>query len=573
MVVGERTLAMTRDDDGWWWGEPGDAGDRDYGFQIDDDPAVLPDPRSRHQPDGVHGLSRPFCADEFEWTDDAWTGRPLPGCVIYELHVGTFTAAGTLDAAIERLPHLQQLGVDMIELLPVNSFDGAHNWGYDGVSWYSVDETYGGPAAYVRFVDACHAHGLAVVQDVVYNHLGPSGNSLPRFGPYQRTVDANTWGASINLDSPEVRRFIVDNALMWLRDYHVDGLRLDAVHALVDHSSKHILQELAEEVDALAAFLRRPVFLIAESDLNDPTLITSREAGGYGLHAQWDDDFHHALHVALTGETFGYYADFGRLDALAKVYRGAFFHNGTFSSFRGRPHGSPVDTANIPASRFVIANQNHDQIGNRAAGDRLSATLDDGQLAIAAVLTLTAPFTPMLFMGEEWAAGTPWQFFTAHTDPELGRATAQGRFDEFEQMGWDPSAVPDPQDPATFHRSKLDWSEPTRDHHARLLSLYRELIALRRRLPELTDPRFDSVRVDLDADAQWMVVHRGSVAITVNFAGDSVTLPLKDVCDGALDARLLLVTADDVTMGDGQLTLPRHTAAIVTTQAHDLAGR
>ncbi|MDQ1596817.1 MAG: maltooligosyltrehalose trehalohydrolase, partial [Microbacteriaceae bacterium] len=517
VLDGERH-PMTRQDDGWWAAPRGLTG-TDYGYLLDDDESPVPDPRSRRQPVSVHGLSR-ILEHEFAWTDSSWRGRQLAGGIIYELHLGTFTPEGTLDSAIERLDHLVSLGVDFVELLPVNGFNGDHNWGYDGVLWYTVDQTYGGPEAYQRFVDAAHGKGLGVIQDVVYNHLGPSGNYLPKFGPYLREESANTWGASVNLDAPEVRSYIVQNAVMWLRDYHVDGLRLDAVHALVDDSPKHILQELSEETDALSAFLGRPLTLIAESDLNDPKLITPREGGtgGYGLNAQWSDDFHHAVHAALTGETSGYYADFEHLDALAKVVTSGFFHDGTYSSFRGRSHGHPIDSEHMPAWRLVVANQNHDQIGNRAIGDRLTATLNPDQLAIAALLTLAGPFTPMLFMGEEWGASTPWQFFTAHPEPELGEATAAGRIKEFERMGWDPAVVPDPQDVETFRRSKLRWDEATDGHHARLLTLYRSLAALRRSRPDLTDPRMSRISVDFDDDAKWFALHRGETSIVVNLA-------------------------------------------------------
>ncbi|MET0781585.1 MAG: malto-oligosyltrehalose trehalohydrolase, partial [Microbacterium sp.] len=408
---GTADVELTRAEAGWWAAASVDldAGD-EYGFVLGDAEDLRPDPRSRRQPRGVHGGSAWFDAGAHAWRDDAWTGRLLAGAVIYELHIGTFTLEGTLDSAIERLDDLVDLGIGFVELLPVNAFNGTHGWGYDGVLWYAVHEGYGGPSAYQRFVDACHFRGLGVIQDVVYNHLGPSGNYLPEFGPYLRDAERNTWGSSIDLDEPEVRRFIVENALMWMRDYHVDGLRLDAVHALSDSSPRHLLQELAEQTDALSAHVGRPLTLIAESDLNDATLIAAREAGGYGLAAQWNDDYHHALHVAVTGETSGYYADFEPLSALAKATTAGFFHDGTWSSFRGRAHGHPIDPR-IPTSRLVTFSQDHDQIGNRAAGDRLSQSLDEGGLAIAAVLTVLSPFTPMLFMGEEWAASTPWQFF------------------------------------------------------------------------------------------------------------------------------------------------------------------
>jgi maltooligosyltrehalose trehalohydrolase len=519
LVLDGETHPMTRDEEGWWRAEAVPRPGQDYGFLLDDRSDPVPDPRSLRQPEGVHSLSRVHELAGFAWTDGHWTGRQLAGSVIYELHLGTFTPAGTLDAAIERLPHLVDLGIDFIELLPVNSFNGQWNWGYDGVLWYAVDETYGGPEAYQRFVDACHAAGLGVIQDVVYNHLGPSGNYLPLFAPYLREDSANTWGSSLDLARPEVREYIIENALMWLRDMHVDGLRLDAVHALVDHSPTHLLQELAERVDALSAHLRRPLTLIAESDMNDPKLILPREAGGYGLHAQWSDDYHHGVHVALTGETSGYYADFAPIEALAKAATRGFFHDGTWSSFRERPHGHPIPPE-VPTWRLVAYAQDHDQIGNRATGDRLSATLDDDHLAIAALLALAGPFTPMLFMGEEWAASTPWQFFTSHPEPDLGEATAKGRIAEFERMGWDPDVVPDPQDPETFRRSKLDWDEPygSESRHTRLLEVHRELIALRRREPELTDPRFDSLSAEWSEDPRWIRLRRGGLEIVVNLS-------------------------------------------------------
>ncbi|WP_309064480.1 malto-oligosyltrehalose trehalohydrolase [Microbacterium sp.] len=551
---------MTASVDGWWRADVTLAEGDAYGFLLGDADAVRPDPRSRRQPHGVHGLSAWFDPHAFAWTDDAWTGRQLAGGLIYELHIGTFTPEGTLDAAIGRLPHLVELGVTHVELLPVNAFNGEWNWGYDGVLWYVVHEAYGGPAAYQRFVDAAHAAGLAVIQDVVYNHLGPSGNYLPEFGPYLRDGSRNTWGDSVDLDQPPVRSFIVDNALMWLRDHHVDGLRLDAVHALHDEQPVHILRELAEAVDALSAHLRRPLTLIAESDLNDPTLILPREAGGHGLSAQWSDDHHHAVHVALTGEVAGYYADFAAPDALTKTWTRGFFHDGTYSSFRGRDHGFPIP-GEVPAWRLVTFAQDHDQIGNRAAGDRLSASLPFGRLAVAAVLTLTAPGTPMLFQGEEWGASTPWQFFTSHPEDWLGEATAKGRVAEFERMGWDPDVVPDPQDPQTFHRSKLRWEEAQAGEHARLLALYRALAALRRTHPELTDPSFGSLSAWTDAAAdpagRVFVLGRGRVSVIVNLGTEQFRSPVAD------DEELLLATDPGIALVEGALVVPPDAAAVI----------
>ena len=529
LSVGDAIVEMSRSG-GDWWIPDGDVpdpteGPLDYGYLIDDSDVPRPDPRSRRQPAGVHQRSRTYDPTSFPWTDRAWTGRQLPGSVIYELHVGTFTPHGTLDAAIGKLDHLRSIGVDLVELMPVNAFNGVWNWGYDGVDWFAVHEAYGGPPAYQRFVDACHAAGLGVVQDVVYNHLGPSGNYLPQFAPYLKQ-GRNTWGDLVNIDGEkEVRRFILDNVHMWFADYHVDALRLDAVHALEDSSPTNILEEMAIETAALSAHLARPLTLIAESDLNDATLVTPREGGGYGLDAQWSDDFHHALHVALTGETFGYYADFAPLSALAKVCEKGFFHDGTWSSFRGRDHGVPVDTAHMPTWRLVVCSQDHDQIGNRARGDRLTEHLDDDQLACAALLTLCGPFTPLLFMGEEWAASTPFQFFTSHPEPDLGRVTAEGRLVEFERMGWDASEVPDPQDPATFERSKLDWSELSGGRHSRLLATYRTLASLRQSLPELTDPSFASLAARADDETRVFTLRRGDLLLAVNFGSAPATLP------------------------------------------------
>jgi len=483
--------------------------------------------------------------------------------VVYELHVGTFTPEGTFAAAAGRLDHLVELGVDLVELLPVNAVNGTRNWGYDGVDWYAVHEPYGGPDGLKAFVDACHRRGLGVVLDVVYNHLGPSGAYLPRFGPFLKP-GRSTWGELVNLDGPgsgPVRRHILDSALMWLHEYHVDGLRLDAVHALVDLGATHLLEQLAIEVDALSAHLRRPLTLIAESDLNDPRLIRSRDAGGYGLTAQWDDDIHHALHALLTGERQGYYADFGSLATLAKALTGAFVHDGSYSSFRGRLHGRRVNRDDTPGYRFVAFLQDHDQVGNRALGDRLSGepdALPPELLKVGAALLLTAPFTPMLWMGEEWGASTPWQFFTSHPEPELAASVAAGRRDEFAGHGWATGDVPDPQDPATFERSKLDWSELDDDKHADVLDFYRRLLALRRSRPELSDPRLDLVEVGYDEGARWLVVYRGALRVAVNLAAERQEVPL----DGT-PMSVLLASRPGFVYRDGVIELEPASAAVV----------
>lgn len=547
---------MVRRDDGWWRTELDCAPDARYGFVLDDAPKVLPDPRSARQPDGVHRRSQLWNPRAAAWTDDGWAGRSVQGAVIYELHIGTFTPEGTFDAAIEKLDHLVDLGVDFVELMPVNAFNGIHGWGYDGVLWFAVHEPYGGPDGLVRLVDACHARGLGVLIDAVFNHFGPSGNYLPPFGPYLSSA-ANPWGQGVNLAGPgadEVRRYIIDCALRWMRDFHVDGLRLDAVHALADNTAIHILEELAAETDALAAVLGRPLSLVAESDLNDPRLITPSDLGGYGLAAQWDDDIHHAIHSAVSGERQGYYCDFGSMAALADTLRNGFFHAGTYSSFRGRRHGRRLDTALIPATRLLAYTCTHDQVGNRAAGDRPGQNLDRGQLAVKAALALGSPYTAMLFMGEEWGSTRPFQFFSSHPEPELARATAEGRKSEFAEHGWDADSVPDPQDPETFRRSKLDWREAQEPAHAELLEFYRGLIRLRRCEPDLAVPWLPHLGVDVDEEQRWIVMRRGKIAIACNLGEQSTELPIS--------GEILLHWNDPVVDAD-QTRLPSHSVAVL----------
>ncbi len=512
---------LTRDAGGWWAADLHVDHGTDYAFLLDDDETPLPDPRSRWQPHGVHAASRAVDHDRFAWTDATWAGRPLRGSLVYELHIGTFTPGRTFDSAIERLDHLVDLGVDLVEVLPVNAFDGPHGWGYDGVLWGAVHEPYGGPDGFKRFVDACHARGLGVVLDVVYNHLGPSGAYLDRFGPY--FAGTTDWGAGLNLDGPqsdEVRRYVLDNAHDWFEHFHVDALRLDAVHALRDTRALTLLEALAAQTAELAERLGRPLSLVAESDLNDPRTVTPRDEHGLGMDAQWADDVHHALHVWLTGETSGYYADFAAPDAVAKTLRGAFFHDGTWSSFRERSHGRPVDTASIPGTAFVTYVQDHDQVGNRATGDRLSAAASPGRQVCGAALVLLGPFTPMLFMGEEWAASTPWQFFASFPDPELADAVRTGRRREFGRHGWGESDVPDPMDGATLERSTLRWDETEAPGHREVLEAYRALVALRRQHAELRDASLADVGVEHDGPR--LTLHRGPFAIHVDRDAESV---------------------------------------------------
>jgi malto-oligosyltrehalose trehalohydrolase len=547
---------------GWWSAEVADvAAGTDYGFRLDDGD-LLADPRSPRQPSGVDGPSRTYDQSAFEWTDRSWRGGPLPGSVIYELHVGTFTAEGTFDAAIGRLDHLRQLGVNTVELMPVAAFPGQRGWGYDGIFLWAVYEPYGGPDGLKRFVAACHARGLAVLLDVVYNHVG-IGNRLADFGPYFTDAHVTPWGPAVNLDQPgsdEVRAFLIANALMWLRDYHLDGLRLDAVHALEDHRALNFLEELAADVQAQAAQLNRELVLVAESDLNDPRLISSREAGGYGLTAQWSDDFHHAVHAAVTGERQGYYSDFGSMAALAKTYTKVFFHDGIWSTFRGRTHGRQVDVFHVPAHRFLGYLQDHDQVGNRATGDRIAASLPPGLVKVAAGLVLTAPYTPMLFMGEEWGADTPWQYFTDHIEAWLAKAVAEGRKAEFAAHGWAAADVPNPQDESTFLRSKLDWAQPGREPYDGILAWYRELIALRRARPELTDPRLDRVSADFDEDARWLLIRRGRLRIAANLGAEPVQLAL-----GQPGTGVLAVSSPGINFGQDTVIMPPATFAVIDT--------
>ena len=546
---------MTRSGSGWW--EASDdavqAGDR-YGLSLDGG-EVRPDPRSMSQPDGVLAQSEVVDHNAHAWNDGGWPGKSLAGSVLYELHVGTFSPEGTFDGVIERLPHLVELGVDAIELMPVAEFSGERGWGYDGVDLFAPHHVYGGPAGLKRLVDACHAHGLGAVLDVVYNHLGPVGNFLSEFGPYFSDRHSTAWGAAFNFDGPgsdEVRRFVVDNALMWIRDYHCDGLRLDAVHSIVDESPLSIIQQLAAEVEGLGADLHRKTFLIAESDANDPILVRSRDAGGYGLDGVWSDDWHHALHVVLTGERTGYYQDYGSLELLGKALRQAWVYDGVWSARRQGKRG--WNATGVAPHSFVIAAQTHDQVGNRAMGDRLGALVDEGGLKIASALLLLAPFTPMLFQGEEWASSSPFLYFTDHADPEVGAAVRDGRRREFATFGWDPDQIIDPQAASAFERSRLNWMELHEPFHERVLEWYRAMIALRRQLPAV-----ERVQVEVDEDRRRIVFARDPISVRVNLGDSDWQLALPQ-------GEQLLIASDPAIRSSGEtVCLPPSTVAILST--------
>jgi maltooligosyltrehalose trehalohydrolase len=470
----------------------------------------LPDPNSRHQPEGLRGPSRIVDTRAFAWTDHGFHAAPLAEQVIYELHIGTFTAAGTFDAAIEHLPQLAQLGITAIEVMPVAEFPGRHGWGYDGVYLSAAQSTYGGPDGFQRFVDAAHRNGLAVILDVVYNHVGASGNeALAAFGPYFTDKYSTFWGNAINYDdehSEPVREWVLQSAVGWVRDFHVDGLRLDAIHAIFDTGAVPIMAQLAERVHAA----HPGALVIAESGLNDPKVIRPRELGGFGHDAQWADDFHHALRVLLTGDSDGWYAEFGTIGDLAKAYARPFVHDGQYSAFRKKRFGAPA--SDRPQEQFVVFDANHDQVGNRALGDRLP---DDAR-ALAAFCTLLSPFVPMLFMGEEYGEPAPFQFFSDHIDEEIAIATREGRRREFAAFAkFAGEEVPDPQDRATFERSKL-----TRERDERIADLYADLLRVRAELPRT------EVVTSYDEHERWLAVDRGPFRLTANFADEPREVPL-----------------------------------------------
>jgi maltooligosyltrehalose trehalohydrolase len=553
--------------DGWWRYDDEDATPgTDYSFLVNDEPMCYPDPRSQWQPSGVHKPSRLYDQGAFVWTDAHFQSIPLAAGVIYEMHVGTFTPEGTLDAAIERLDHLVHLGITHVELMPAAAFEGQHGWGYDGVALYAVHEPYGGPDSLKRFVNAAHQKRLAVLLDVVYNHFGPSGNYTGTFGPYVVNSHHTPWGGAVNLEDAgcdQVRRFFVDNALMWLRDYHIDGLRIDAVHALVDRSAIHFLEQLAIEVESLEASLARRLVLIAESDLNDPRVVTTREAGGFGIHAQWSDDFHHALFTVLCpNETQGYYADFGSLAQLAKALTETLVYDGIYSRYRNRIHGRPAGA--LSQHRFLGYIQNHDQIGNRAIGDRISHVAGLDRAKIAAALVLLGPFVPLIFQGEEWAASSPFQYFANHQDPELARAVSEGRKKEFSAFGWDAASIPDPESPATLQSSKLSWSELSAPEHAEMLVWYRDLIRLRRNCPSLNCGTPGGTLVTFDEHEQWIRMRRDDITVICNLGMSERTFPV------SAESRVLLSSHSALQSLDRKLVLLRDTVVVITGPAPSL---
>lgn len=530
---GLKTYPMTRGEAGYFFASLGDAKPGDTYFYLLNGEKKRPDPVSRSLPDGIHGASMIVDPGTFRWNDAAWKGLPFKDYIFYELHTGTFTLEGTFEAVITKIPHLKELGVTCVELMPVAQFPGERNWGYDGASPYAVQNSYGGPEGLKRLVDACHRIGLAVCLDVVYNHLGPEGNYLHDFGPYFSRNYQIPWGDAINYDGPDsdpVRRFFLGNALYWVTEYHVDALRIDAIHGIFDFSAKHFLEELNEKVKAQARLSGRQVAVIAESDLNDARVVRSQKAGGHGLDAQWSDDFHHALHVELTGESQGYYRDFSGLEDLAKIFSDHFAYDGRYSVYRQRRHGNKA--GDLEAGRFVVYCQNHDLTGNRAMGERLSALVGFEALKAAAALMLLSPYTPLLWMGEEYGETAPFHYFIDHGDAGLAEAVRQGRRREFAAFGW--TETPDPQSPATFERSRLNWQLLSQTKSQLLLALYRDLIRLRRSKVILSGGD-GKVSVRVDPGGKWLCLryqHPDSepllMAACFSEAGQAVQLRLKE---------------------------------------------
>lgn len=516
-----KRLPLQPDEQGYWQTEvKGLAADSQYFYRIDGGDG-RPDPASRFQPEGVHGPSQVVDHSQYDWQDEGWQGIPLQDYIVYELHIGAFTPEGSFDAVIPRLGDLLDLGITAVEIMPVAQFPGERNWGYDGVLPFAVQNSYGGPAGLKRLVDACHQAGLAVIMDVVYNHFGPEGNYTGLYGPYVTDKYQTPWGSAINFDdaySTGVRNYVIQNVLCWFQDYHIDALRLDAIHAIYDFGAKHLLLELSDAVQAFAETRQSPAYLIAESDLNDARIIRSPKKGGYGIDAQWSDDFHHAMHTLLTGERTGYYADFGSCEALALAIKERFVYAWKYSSFRQRYHGS--DAGDLPSNQFVVCVQNHDQVGNRMMGDRLTHLVSFEALKLAAGALLLSPYIPMLFMGEEYGEESPFLYFVDHGDPDLIAAVRQGRKEEFKDF----HATGEPPDAAsekTLKQSTLQWDKRGQGQQGTLYAFYQRLIELRKQLAIATPSRPEDIEVDFDEASQTVQYLRqlpqGQLLCLMNF--------------------------------------------------------
>ena len=555
----DRRVPLVRDEKGYHSATVDDAGPGTryfYAFEARE----RPDPASRLQPEGVHGPSE-VVAETFEWHDGGWEGVALEDYVVYELHVGTFTAEGTFEAIIPKLDELKDLGITAIELLPVGQFPGTRNWGYDGVFVSAAQFSYGGPVGLKRLADGCHARGLAILLDVVYNHLGPEGNYLGEFAPYFTDRYKTPWGLALNFDGPysdHVRWLFIQNALQWIDEFHIDGLRIDAVHAIVDHSAEPFLQDLTTAVRTRARELGRRVYTIAESDLNDPRVITPREQFGLGFDSQWNDDFHHSLHVLLTGENDGYYQGFGKASDLGRVFTGGYLWTGQHNAYRNRKYGLAPNTKD--GAKFVVCAQNHDQVGNRMLGDRLSSLVGPELLRVTAAAVVLSPFLPMLFMGEEYGEKNPFQYFTSHSDQDLIEAVRKGRAEEFDDFAWE-GEPPDPHDENTFLRSKLNWDALQRDEHQSLRRLYRELFAIRRDTPALRKLDLSCVETHADDERRVLLVRRWAdgdqVLLAFSFADKAQTI---DIPFAAAEWTAMLDTGAKIE--GARITLPPASFAV-----------
>lgn len=580
----ERTLAMESDRAGYWQATVEGAPPGSRYVYVLEGTTLRPDPASHFQPEGVHGPSEVVNHSAFPWTDAGWEGVGLEDMLIYELHVGTFTRKGTFEAILPRLPALRDLGVTAVELMPVAQFPGQRNWGYDGAYPYAVQDSYGGPNGLKTLVNAIHHHGISAILDVVYNHTGPEGSYLRDFGPYFTDKYKTPWGDAINFDqahSNHVRNFFIENALYWLRDYHFDALRLDALHTIYDQSAKHVLQELAEHVARLSHQSGRKYYLIGESDLNDVRFIKPPGSGGYGLDAQWSDDFHHSLHALLTGERGGYYEDFGSIKHVAKAFREGFVYSWQYSPYRKRLHGS--SSRQRPARQLVVCTQNHDQIGNRLFGERLSMLVDFESLKLAAGVLLLSPYVPLLFMGQEYGENVPFYYFVSHTGEALIQAVRQGRRNEFKAFALT-QEYPDPAAESTFLDSKLRWEKRDRDPHRILLAFYKRLVELRNSIPNVVGRR--NMIVQVFTDEQMLAWHRrhtqGRTQCVMNFSNETQEFPLP-AAQGAW--RKALDSADVQWAGPGStlsdkvqdrqrlVILPRSIAVYEIRRAEELETR
>jgi maltooligosyltrehalose trehalohydrolase len=566
-----KVLAMNGPNKRGWWTlavEEAKCGD-EYSFLIDDDTTAYPDPRSLRQKSGVHGPSQIYDHSLFKWTDQTWRGSPRTGAVLYELHIGTFSEEGTFDGAIKHLEYLEELGITHVEIMPVAEFAGERGWGYDGVALFATHEPYGGPDGFKRFVDACHARCISVILDVVYNHFGPVGNYANKFGPYVTSKHRTPWGDAVNLDeggSDEVRRFFCDNALMWLRDYHCDGLRFDAVHEFIDRSAIHFMEQMSSEVERLSATVGREYYLIAESDLNDPRVIRPREAHGYGMDSQWSDDFHHALFslVYTKEKDRGYYGDFGTLGDLHKALKHAYVYDGQYSSYRKSKHGRLAE--GLSAHHFIHFDQNHDQVGNRALGERIEHLCGMETAKVTVGLTLMAPYVPMLFMGEEFAASTPFLYFADHEDEEMRKNVAEGRKKDFAQFGFG-DEVPNPEEMETFTRSKLNWSEVKEGKHAEMLAWVKALIKLRRSTVALNDGSMQHLLVSTDEGRRTLVMARDEARVVVNFGTEPYAFELLG------GEELKLASREGVSVKDHCVELPGMSMAVLMSTTEEAEDR